>query len=357
MKSIPDMKEKLLNKIKELALNSSGLKFMEVCGTHTVSIYRNGIPSILPSNIDLISGPGCPVCVTEADFIDKAIEYLKKGYKILTFGDMLRVPGSGSSLDKQCSENVKIVYSPLDALDYALKHREEKTIFLAVGFETTSPLIAATVDEAKKREVSNFFILSSLRLIPPALRCLLNSREVDIDGLILPGHVAVITGTEDFENITDEYGICSVISGFEALDIMESIYLLLHMLKNKKEKFALQYKRVVKKEGNILAQEKMNSVFDIIDIDWRGLGEISKSGFKLKNEYKRFDIEEVDHLKIEHVLENPACRCSDIIKGIIKPVECSLFDNGCKPETPFGPCMVSSEGTCAAYYKYCREQR
>jgi len=355
MKPIPDMEERLLDKIKELALNFSGLKFMEVCGTHTVSIYRNGIPSILPPGIDLISGPGCPVCVTETEFIDKAIEYLKRGYKILTFGDMLRVPGSESSLNKECSEDVKIVYSPLDALDYALENKKEKVIFLAVGFETTSPLIAATVDEAKKNEADNFFILSSLRLMPPALRCLLDSQEVDIDGLILPGHVAVITGTEDFENIADEYEIPSVVSGFEALDIMESVYLLLHMLKNKKEKFALQYKRVVKKEGNILAQEKMYRVFGIVDIDWRGLGTIPQSGLRLRDEYKKFDIEEVEPLKIKSVLENPACRCSDVIKGVIKPVECPLFDNGCSPETPFGPCMVSSEGSCSAYYKYFRD--
>ncbi len=347
--------KKLIDQINRLASSFKKLKFMEVCGTHTVSIYRNGIPSMLPPNIDLISGPGCPVCVTEADFIDKAVEYLKRDYKILTFGDMLRVPGSVSSLDKQCSEGVKIVYSPLDALDYALEHKEEKVIFLAVGFETTSPLIAATVDEAKKKEVSNFFILSSLRLIPPALRCLLGSQEIDIDGFILPGHVAVIIGTEDFEDIADKYGIYGVVSGFEAQDIMESIYLLLSMLKSKKKKVYIQYKRVVKREGNLTARSKMKAVFDITDINWRGLGTIPQSGLRLKNEYKRFDIEEIEPLKIASVLENPACRCSDVIKGVIKPVECPLFNNGCRPEMPFGPCMVSSEGACSAYYKYCRE--
>ncbi|MDP8233760.1 MAG: hydrogenase formation protein HypD [Candidatus Saelkia tenebricola] len=347
--------KKLIDQIIRLSSSFKGLKLMEVCGTHTVSIYKYGIISLLPSNIELISGPGCPVCVTETVFIDKAIEYLNRGYKILTFGDMVRVPGNKSSLEKQGSENVRVVYSPLDALDYAREHRQEKVIFLAVGFETTAPLIAAVVEEAKKNDLSNFFILSSLRLIPPALKYLLDSKEVDINGLLLPGHVATVTGIEDFKKIADKYGVVSVVSGFDAQDIMESIVFSLDMLHKNGEKLRIQYKKVVREEGNILAQGMMCNIFDIIDLNWRGLGKIEKSGLKLKPEYEIFDIESREPLKIDIAKENTGCRCSEIIKGLIKPRECALFDTKCNPQNPQGPCMVSSEGSCAAYYKYGRE--
>ncbi len=347
--------DRIISEIKKLALKQKGvLRFMEVCGTHTVSIFRYGIPSVLPENIKLISGPGCPVCVTDTDFIDKAIEYLRRGYKIFTFGDMLRVPGSKTSLEKEASQDIHIVYSPLDALFYALKNKNEKVLLLAVGFETTAPLIAATVLEAYNEKASNFFILSSLKLIPPALESLLKSGELNIDGLILPGHVAVIIGISSFKRIAEKYNMPSVISGFEAKDILETVFVLLGLIKNK-ELFNVQYKRAVNDGGNISAQEMLKCVFDIDCINWRGLGNIHSSGLKLKEKYKSYDIERKEPLKIKISKQDSTCRCSDVIKGLITPHECGFFAKKCSPQNPLGPCMVSSEGTCSAYYKYCRE--
>lgn len=327
---------------------------MEVCGTHTVSIYKFGIPSILPASIKLISGPGCPVCVTEQDYIDKAIAYLKKGYKIFTFGDMVRVPGGRSSLEKETSNALKIIYSPLDALQYAKGNKKDKIILLAVGFETTAPLIAAVVEEAYHQKLSNFFIFSALKLIPPAIRNLLDSKEIKIDGFILPGHVSTIIGAHEFKEIAQNYNIPSVISGFEAEDIIESIYFLVSMLRDKKEFFKIQYRRVVKEEGNVLAKRKIQAIFDVVETKWRGLGRIDNSGLRLKPKYKMFDIEVMDDIRVGPVNIDSRCKCGDVIKGLLLPFECPLFGEICTPENPYGPCMVSSEGSCSAYYKYGR---
>jgi hydrogenase expression/formation protein HypD len=344
----------IINQINQIASGLGEINLMEVCGTHTVSIYRFGIHSLLPKNIRLVSGPGCPVCVTEPDYIDKALEYLRRGYKIATFGDMVKVPASSGSLEKEASENLLVVYSPLDALDYAKRCEGQKVIFLGVGFETTAPLIAGVLQDAYKEGISNFYLLTSLRLIPPAIEFLLKSGEIKIDGFILPGHVSTVIGANAFEDIVDKYKVPSVISGFEAEDIIESVYLLLDMIREGRPHLKVQYKRAVRGEGNVLAKEAINDVFDVIDINWRGLGKIERSALALKGKYQKFDIEVIDPVQIKESKVDPRCRCGDVIKGLIEPFQCPLFEKVCNPQNPYGPCMVSSEGSCSAYYKYGR---
>lgn len=344
----------IINKINQVASDLGEINLMEVCGTHTVSIFRFGIHSLLPKNIRLISGPGCPVCVTNVDYIDKALEYLRRGYKIATFGDMVKVPASSGSLEEEASENLLVVYSPLDALEHAKRESEQKLVFLGVGFETTAPLIAGVLQDAYEEGISNFYLLTSLRLIPPAIEFLLKSGEVKIDGFILPGHVSTVIGANAFEGIVDKYKVPSVISGFTAGDIVESIYLLLDMIREGRPRLIVQYKRAVRGEGNILAREAINDVFDVIDVDWRGLGKIERSGLGLKGKYQKFDIEKIEPVQIEESRVDPRCRCGDVIKGLIGPGECPLFEEVCNPQNPCGPCMVSSEGSCSAYYKYGR---
>ena len=345
----------IISDIKKAAEDFQSLNFMEVCGTHTMQIYRAGIPSILPSNINLLSGPGCPVCVTPEEFIDKAIAYLKEGYEILTFGDLYRVPGTYGSLEKECSGKVKIIYSPSESLEYALNNSDKKFILLAVGFETTAPLFAAVVIDAKKKGIKNLFLLCALKLIPPVMRYLLETGELKIDGFLLPGHVATIIGSEAFRKVCDDYKKPGVVSGFEPEDILQSIFILLMLLKYKSRFLEIQYRMAVKREGNVLARREMEKVFQKTKAKWRGIGEIENSGLTLKEEFIEYDISYIHPLKIESQVFNPRCRCGEVLRGIISPVDCPLFDNGCSPQTPQGPCMVSSEGACAAIYKYGRE--
>ncbi len=351
----PAVIKKISESIKSIPLKNEEVKLMEVCGTHTMAIRKFAIDTILPDNVRLLSGPGCPVCVTPALFIDTAIRLVDREDIILTtFGDMVRVPGTESSLEaiKAKGKHVEIVYSPIEALKLAEKYKDKKTVFLAIGFETTAPSIALTVMEAHRRKIKNFFILEGNRLIPPAIETILRDPESKIDGFILPGHVCTITGDEDFRFIPEAYGIPCVISGFEPLDILIAVKTLLEMISTGRADVVNAYPRVVKRKGNSKAKDIMVEVFKKTDALWRGLGYVKESGLRLKEKFCHFNI--LNHIEVDNVVsrENPACRCGDVLKGKIYPYQCALFGTLCTPTSPKGPCMISTEGSCAAYYKY-----
>lgn len=327
---------------------------MEVCGTHTMVIFRNGIKEMLPANINLISGPGCPVCVTPIRYIDEIIALSRKDdFIITTFGDMIRVPGSTSTLEKEKANgaDVRIVYSTLDALEVALNNPSKKVVFMGVGFETTSPTIASAILKAKEGKIDNFFVLSVGKVIPPAMQALLESGEVNIDGFICPGHVSTIIGSRPYNFIATQYGIPCVIGGFESLDILQAIFMLVKQIEEDDVKIEIQYQRVVKPEGNKIALGKVNRVFKVVDSEWRGIGKIPLSGLEIREGYAQFNARKFNVL-VEKTKEFTGCRCGEVLRGIIAPTECPLFKEVCTPEAPKGACMVSSEGTCAAYYKY-----
>jgi hydrogenase expression/formation protein HypD len=345
----------LLEKITGLA--DHRMRLMEVCGTHTVSIFRSGIRSLLPDTVELISGPGCPVCVTPAGEIDRAIALAgQDGVILATFGDLMRVPGSESSLqgERASGAAIRVVLSPLDALQIAQEHPDQRVVFFAVGFETTSPAIAAAVQEAQRKKLTNFYLLSSQRVIPPAVRALLSGGKVQIDGFILPGHVSVIIGRKPYLLISEEFGLPGVITGFEPLDILEGIYMLLRQRKEKRSAIEIQYSRAVKEEGNQHALAILNAVFAPVDARWRGLGVIPKSGLDLRDAFKKMDAAQAFDIPYADKEDPPGCLCGEVLQGIHRPPDCSLFGTRCTPEEPVGPCMVSSEGSCAAYFKYGR---
>ena len=350
----PALAMKLLEKI--LAFNSKKrLNFMEVCGTHTMSISKFGLRKALSPKINLISGPGCPVCVTPMDYLDKAIGYSRqKNYIIATFGDMFRVPGSKSSLEKEksCGADIRIIYSPLDCLKIAKEENGKRIIFLAVGFETTTPTIAGMIKEAQKADFRNLFILCGNKLIPPALEAVLHDKEVNVDGFILPAHVSTMIGYAPYKFVSEKYRIPCVITGFESLDILAGIEMLLEQIKNNRPKIGNEYTRFAKESGNLKAIALSNEIFMEEDTKWRGFGKIASSGLTLKGEYARFNIEMVEPIKVEEVKEPKGCLCGNVVKGLNIPPDCKLFGKGCTPSNPIGACMVSSEGTCAAYYKY-----
>jgi len=347
---------KLAARIK--AINPGhNLNIMEVCGTHTQNFCRFGLAKLLPKNIRLISGPGCPVCVSPQGYIDTAIELAKnKDLLIVTFGDMLAVPGSCSSLEKERAKlgNVRVVYSPLDALSIARANPGKKIVFLAVGFETTAPAIALSILEAKKEKLKNIFFLLSLKLIPAAMRYLLLDKRIRIDGFLCPGHVAAVMGTKEYAFVPKKYKIPCCVAGFEPVDILESIYMILEQLALGKAGVANQYTRVVTATGNLKAQGIIRRVFRTADSEWRGLGIIAQSGLELKNEFSDFDASRIFPAASPRVKIKAAgqCRCSDVLKGLILPLGCPLFAKKCQPEHPLGPCMVSGEGACNAYYKF-----
>jgi len=345
----------LLEKIAVLA--DLPMRLMEVCGTHTVAIFRSGIRSLLPDTVELISGPGCPVCVTPAGEIDRAIALARQeGVTLATFGDLMRVPGSSSSLQQERARGgaIRVVISPLDAVQMAEENPARAVCFFGVGFETTSPAIAAAVKEARRRRLSNFYLLSSQRIIPPAMRALLADGTVNIDGFILPGHVSVVIGKAPYCFIAEEFGLPGVITGFEPLDILEGIYMLLRQRKEDRREIEIQYSRAVKEEGNQRALEVMGEVFVPADARWRGLGMIPKSGLAAREEFCAMDAAQVFDIPYAEVEDPPGCLCGEVLQGIHRPPDCALFGTQCTPEDPVGPCMVSSEGSCAAYYKYGR---
>ncbi len=331
------------------------INLMEVCGTHTVAIFKHGIRSLLPENIKLLSGPGCPVCVTPIEDIDRFLYIASQPDVIITtFGDMMRVPGSNGSLYKAKAEgaDIRMVYSPLDALKIAAENKEKKVVFFAVGFETTSPLIAATISEAERQNIPNFYIYSVHKLVPPALEALANTEELKLDGFILPGHVSTIIGSKVYEFIPSKYKKACVISGFDADDILNSIAMLLKQIIENEAKVEIQYTDAVKPEGNKKARDFINIYFATCDSNWRGIGIIKESGLKLKNEFSHRDASSVFDIPLINSKEPPGCKCGLVLRGLIIPPQCPLFAKICTPENPVGACMVSSEGSCAAYYKY-----
>lgn len=345
--------ERIVKKIERF--DSFKVNLMEVCGTHTMVIFKQGLKGILPKNVNLLSGPGCPVCVTSQEDIDKAIELAKdRNVIITTFGDMVRVPGTNSSLEKERGNgaDVRIIYSPSEALRIARENPARRVVFLAIGFETTSPLIAASLLDVQKEKIDNFYIFSSHKLIPPAMEALLESKEVRIDGFICPGHVSVTIGSNAYKFIAQKYNVPCVIGGFEPLDVLQSIYMLLKQIKEKRTEVEIEYFRAVHPQGNRIAQELIDEVFEVSDVMWRGLGAIPKSGLRLKRKFSDFDAEKEFQPKTRKSKENPDCACGEVLRGVKKPTQCKLYRKICTPEEPYGPCMVSSEGTCAAYYKY-----
>lgn len=320
-----------------------------------MAIARFGIRKLLPKSVKLISGPGCPVCVTTQRDIDRAVEIARHKQVIMaTFGDMLRVPGTIGNLEKARREgaDVRVVYSCLAALDIARNNPEKTVVFMGVGFETTSPTIAETVRQAKKQKIKNFFLLSNFKLIFPALSALARSDKVRIDGFICPGHVSVITGSIPYEKVAGSSKIPCVITGFEEMDIIQGLKQLVEQAKKHTHKVEIAYKRAVKRQGNARARRILHSVFTVCDAEWRGLGVIKKSGLKLRKEYKDFSAENKFKVKLPKAVEPKGCLCGEVLQGISAPSDCRLFKKVCTPEHPVGPCMVSSEGTCAAFYKY-----
>lgn len=346
--------DKLLKNIR--ALSSREIVLMEVCGGHTMAIQKFGIPSLLPSNIRLVSGPGCPVCVTSRKYIDMAVAYSRlKDVIITTFGDLIRVPGSSSSLEKEKSAggDIRIVYSPLMAVEIAKQNPDKKVIFLGIGFETTSPTSAVAVINARKAGVSNFLLLSSHKVMPPAMAALIDE-GVKINGYICPGHVSTITGTGIYEPIAEKYHLGCVVSGFEPVDLLQTILMLVRQYEAGEARVEIQYSRVVKPEGNLKAQQALNEVFCLRDDWWRGLGIIPGSGMTLRPEYSGHDAATIIPLELPDPVEPKGCICGEILKGIKTPKDCKLFGKACTPSDPVGTCMVSSEGSCQAFYKYNR---
>ena len=344
-----------MRRIAKLAERKKKLRIMEVCGTHTVAIFRSGIRQVLPENVELVSGPGCPVCVTNDDYIDKAVEYSRrKDFIVATFGDMLKVPGSRSSLSEAVAEgaDVRVVYSPLDSLKLAKENPCKKIIFLAVGFETTAPTQAATILSARAQGIKNLFMLSAQKLVPPVLEFLLKDAAVKVDGFLLPGHVAVVIGADAFNFLSEKFKIPSAIGGFEAEEILTAVESLLKQIDNGRAEIANDYRAVVKAEGNLVAKKILARVYEVADVEWRGMGTIPASGLKMCEEFAEFDIERVEPIEIERLAKKSACRCGEVLRGIINPTECPLFGKACQPLHAIGPCMVSVEGVCAAWFKY-----
>lgn len=343
----------LSEKIRDIS--TKRVRLMEICGTHTMAIFRHGIRSLLPETIELVSGPGCPVCVTAMEEIDRAVKLARtKGVIVTTFGDMIRVPGSESSLQKAQAEGaiVKMVYSTFDALKIASKNRDSEVVFLGIGFETTAPTVAAAIQTAHTGGDNNFSVLSAHKLLPPAMNALLSSGNSIVDGFICPGHVTTIIGTSSYENVVEQYHAPCVVTGFEPVDILQGILMLVEQVESGRAEVEIQYARAVSPEGNPGARAIMEKVFKPCDAPWRGLGKIPGSGLAIRESFAAHDAENRFDLEVPAAQEPPGCLCAQVLQGAATPPECKFFRNACTPGTPIGPCMVSSEGTCAAYFKY-----
>ena len=361
MKYIDEYRQSDLAKIlaeKISGMTDKPLKLMEVCGGHTHAIFKYGIEDLLPPNIEMIHGPGCPVCVIPLGRTDDCISLaLEPDVIFTTFGDMMRVPGSKTNLldAKAQGADVRMVYSPLDALKIAKQNPQRNVIFLALGFETTSPSTAMTILQADKEKVENFSVFCNHIMIVPSLKAMLDSPDLQLDGFVGPGHVSTVIGTRCYEFVPNEYGKPLVVTGFEPLDILQSVYMIVKQIVEGRAEIENQYGRVVERDGNRKALEVLAEVFEPRRFfEWRGLGSIANSGMKLKEKYAAFDAElkfEVPGLRIA---DPKACQCGEILKGVKKPWECKVFGTACTPETPIGSCMVSSEGACAAYYNFGR---
>ncbi len=347
---------RLLERIGRLAAEApSPMTFMEVCGTHTMAIHQHGIRGLLPEGVHLISGPGCPVCVTPVGYVDHAVALARREDVIIaTFGDMVRVPGSSSSLhsEKAHGADVRIVYSPLDAVTLARKNPEKKVVFLGVGFETTTPTVAGAVLAAQSAELDNFLILCAHKTIPGPMAVLASDPELQVSGYICPAHVSAIIGPAAYQPLVDELNVPCVITGFEPLDMLQGIEMLARQVIENRPRVENQYSRIVRAEGNPRARSIMEQLFEPCDATWRGIGEIPASGLRLRDAFRAFDAARQITVDIEPPVEHPGCLCGEILKGKTTPRSCPLFGTICTPEDPVGACMVSSEGTCAAEYKY-----
>jgi len=336
-------------------LSSRKVRIMEVCGTHTMSIFKHGLRRMLPEQVQLISGPGCPVCVTPSGVIDAFVELAGRPEVVITtFGDMIRVPGTGASLmeARAAGADVNIVYSPMDALELAEQKPDKLVVFLSVGFETTTPTISATILEAARRKIENFCIFPANKTMPPPLKALIQDPELQVDGLLCPGHVSIINGSESYRFLVEDHNIACVVAGFEPTDILLSIIALVKQVQENRPAVENCYSRVVTPEGNVKARKIVETVFEPVDSEWRGLGTIEASGLTLREEYGRFDVTRRLEIQIVPSSEPKGCLCGNILKGISQPPDCPIFGNRCTPGSPVGPCMVSSEGTCAAWHRY-----
>lgn len=357
MKYIDEYRDKgLIAKLADMITASvrRDYTFMEVCGGHTAAIHRFGIPYLLPENIKLISGPGCPVCVTGTDFIDTAIAYSQIDDVIITtFGDLIRVPGSESSLEKmnESGSDVRIVFSGLDALEIAKQNPQKKVIFLGIGFETTAPATAVTIKQAEKENVGNFFLLSAHKVMPPAMETIVKD-GTSLDGFICPGHVAAVTGSAIFDFLPEKYNTACVVTGFEPADLLQAILMLVKQVNSNNPEVEIQYNRAVTVNGNQEARQYLNEVFEYCNARWRGFGLIEDSGLKLAGKYERFNAGSFATVEVSIHEEDRRCICPEILRGLKEPGDCPIFAKSCFPENPVGACMVSPEGACNAWYKY-----
>jgi hydrogenase expression/formation protein HypD len=343
---------KLLAQIRRISKRP--IRIMEVCGGHTMAIRKYGIHDLLPPTIDLLSGPGCPVCVTDQHFIDLAISYAKQPHNILLiYGDLLRVPGSYSSLDHEKAKgaDIRIIYSTIQALEVARYNPDKKIIFVAIGFETTVPGTALAILQAFGENLKNFYIISAHKTMPEAMESLIEE-GIPIDGYIGPGHVSSITGSKIFMPLAEKYHIPVVISGFEPVDILQSVMMVSSMIEEGRSGVEIQYKRLVSVEGNRKAQKLVQEVFEPCTLKWRGMGEIPGSGLRLRKKYQNHDAVIQIPVKVTSGAEPKGCICGQILKGMKKPVDCALFGKKCTPSNPVGACMVSTEGACQAYFNY-----
>lgn len=353
----PELVKVLLAEIEKTAKGSWNI--MEVCGGQTHSLVKNGILQMLPQNIQMIHGPGCPVCVTPVNLIDKAVHLAMEQQVILcSYGDMIRVPGSTMSLLEARSKggDVRVLYSPLEAVKIARENPEREVVFFAVGFETTAPANALSVMHARRSQVNNYSILTSHVLVPPAMEAIMSDEDCRVDAFLGAGHVCAIMGLESYYPIVEKYKLPLVVTGFEPADLLEGILMAVRQLENGQYKLENQYSRAVEKEGNINAKKIIDQMFEVTDRDWRGIGNIPLSGYKVKEEFSAYDSLKKFKMNMVEAKENPSCLSGDVMKGKIKPNQCSNFGVGCTPVKPLGAPMVSSEGACAAYYHYHRAQ-
>ncbi|WP_165045418.1 hydrogenase formation protein HypD [Adlercreutzia sp. ZJ138] len=350
----PGLAKGLIESIDKLA-PACGATLMEVCGTHTVAIARNGIRNLMPKGTRLASGPGCPVCVTSNRDIDTVIALARTpNVTIATFGDMTRVPGSTSSLlaEQASGANVRIVYSPLDALRLAQDDPSREVVFVGVGFETTTPLVAMAIKRADALGLRNFSVFGAHKNMPGALEAIVNDPQLQVDALILPGHVSTIIGADPYRFLAERYGIPGVITGFEPVDVLQGIAMIMRQLHEGRADIEIAYARGVQPQGNPVALAAIEEVFETCETTWRGLGSIPGSGYRIRNRYACFDAVRKFDPAIEPTRDPKGCRCGDVLRARMAPNECPLFRTACTPENPVGPCMVSSEGSCAAYYRY-----
>lgn len=355
----PDHVRPLLDRLKELAEQAGPVTLMEICGTHTMAIAKTGLKSLLPDSVRLISGPGCPVCVTPASVIDAVLHLTEDPKVILTsYGDLLRVPGTlqGDCLlyRKAMGAQVESVYSPMEALALAAEHPDKEVVFLGIGFETTAPGTALCLLEAQAQKLPNFSVLCQLRRTEPALRSLIGASDFLVNGFLCPGHVAAVTGSDAFSFLPKEYGLPAVVSGFEAADLLFSVSELVKMLACGKPALINEYIRAVRPQGNPSALSMITQVFENCDSTWRGLGLVKEGGYRIRAPFAPWDASRKFSFSAETGSEKeiPGCRCAQVIRGVLSPDQCPLFGRRCTPKDPVGPCMVSSEGACAAAYRY-----